>query len=258
MFKQTILSENRSYWTGRAAGYSAVNQLELSTAQRQTWSDCLSGEIARHFLDRAPESLRVLEVGTGPGFFAILLCELGYDVTAIDLTPAMLEEAKKNAGALAGRIRWMEGNAQALAFSDSSFDIVISRNLTWNLPQPELAYAEWARVLKTGGLLLNFDANWYAYLFDDAARAAYDRDRVNSAAQGVSDQNVGDNFDVMEDIARRLPLSGKRRPAWDLRILRQLGLDAQADGRIWQRVWSAEEKLNFSSTPLFLVRAQRG
>ena len=255
MSQQTILSENKSYWTGRAASYSEVNQLELATQQRQKWSDCLHAEIARQFPGSASKSLRVLEVGTGPGFFAILLRELGYDVTAIDLTPAMLTEAKKNAGELAGKIRWMEMNAEALDFADASFDVVVSRNLTWNLPHPDKAYAEWARVLKPGGLLLNFDANWYAYLFDDEAQAAYDRDRANSAEQGVWDQNVGENFDVMEDIARRVPLSNIRRPEWDLALLQGLGLRAEADGQIWQHVWSEEEKLNFSSTPLFLVRA---
>ena len=255
--RDTILSENKSYWTGRAASYSEVNQLELATQQRQKWSACLHAEITRQFPDNAPDSLRVLEVGTGPGFFAILLREKSYDVTAIDLTPAMLTEAKKNAGELAGKIRWMKMNAEALDFADASFDVVVSRNLTWNLPHPDKAYAEWARVLKPGGLLLNFDANWYAYLFDDEAQAAYDRDRVNSAERGVWDQNVGENFDVMEDIARRVPLSSIRRPDWDLVQLRGLGLQAEADEQTWQRIWSEEEKLNFSSTPLFLVRAKK-
>ena len=214
--RQTILSENKAYWTDRASGYSEVNQVELETDQRKKWSDCLHGEIVQHFPGIAAAQLRVLEIGTGPGFFAILLCELGYDVTAIDLTPAMLDEAKKNAGDMADSIRFMEMNAEALDFEDASFDVVISRNLTWNLPHPDAAYAEWARVLRPGGLLLNFDANWYAYLFDEKAQAAYDQDRINSAEQGVWDQNVGENFDVMEDIARRVPLSSIRRPAWDV------------------------------------------
>ena len=219
--RQTILSENKAYWTDRASGYSEVNQVELETDQRKKWSDCLHGEIVQHFPGIAAAQLRVLEIGTGPGFFAILLCELGYDVTAIDLTPAMLD-------------------------------------LTWNLPHPDAAYAEWARVLRPGGLLLNFDANWYAYLFDEKAQAAYNQDRINSAEQGVWDQNVGENFDVMEDIARRVPLSSIRRPAWDLTQLHGLGLHARADEQIWQQVWSEEEKLNFSSTPLFLVSAIKG
>ena len=255
MADKTILSENKAYWTGRASGYSEVNQAELETEQRKKWRDCLQAEIARQFPGIAASQLHILEVGTGPGFFAILLCELGYDVTAIDLTPAMLEEAKKNAGSMSGSIRFMEMNAEALDFEDASFDVVISRNLTWNLPHPNAAYAEWVRVLRPGGLLLNFDANWYAYLFDEKAQAAYDQDRINSAEWGVWDQNVGENFDVMEDIARRVPLSSIRRPAWDLAELRSLGLHARADERIWQRVWSEEEKLNFSSTPLFMVRA---
>ena len=253
-----ILSENKAYWTGRASGYSEVNQAELETEQRKKWRDCLQTEISRQFPGIAASQLRILEAGTGPGFFAILLCELGYDVTAIDLTPAMLEEAKKNAGGMADSIRFMEMNAEALTFEDAAFDVVVSRNLTWNLPHPETAYAEWVRVLKPGGLLLNFDANWYAYLFDEKAQAAYDQDRINSAEQGVWDQNVGENFDVMEEIARRVPLSSIRRPAWDLSVLRFLGLHAQAEEAVWRRVWSEEEKLNFSSTPLFLVRAVKG
>ena len=45
--RDTILEENREYWTGRASGYSEVNRLELSTAQRQKWKDCLRAELAR-------------------------------------------------------------------------------------------------------------------------------------------------------------------------------------------------------------------
>ena len=258
--QDTILEENREYWTGRASGYSEVNKLELSTAQRQRWKDCLGEELTRPFPDRPLAGLHVLEVGTGPGFFAILLRELGCAVTAIDLTPAMLAEAKENAGSLADEIRFMEMNAEALSFADESFDAVLSRNLTWNLPHPARAYAEWARVLKKGGLLLNFDANWYAYLFDEGAQAAYDRDRANSAERGVWDQNVGaegENFDVMEDIARRVPLSGIRRPAWDLEQLTALGLSCEADEAVWRRVWSEEEKISFASTPLFLVRGRK-
>ena len=256
----TILAENKAYWTGRAPGYSEVNRLELATGQRQRWRECLRGELARQFPGRPAADLHVLEVGTGPGFFAILLRELGCDVTAVDLAPAMLREAKENAGRLADSIRFMEMNAEALTFADGSFDAVISRNLTWNLPHPDRAYAEWARVLRSGGLLLNFDANWYAYLFDEAAQAAYDRDRVNSAERGIWDQNVGDvgeAFDVMEDIARRVPLSSVRRPAWDLERLSALGLRCEAETDVWRRVWSEEEKISFASTPLFLVRGAK-
>lgn len=253
----SILSENKAYWTGRAEGYSKVNQEELSTDQHRKWQECIRERISAQFPGKAPSKIRVLEVGTGPGFFAILLSEMGYDVTAIDLTPAMLAEARKNAGEAARRICFLEMNAEELTFADSAFDVVISRNLTWNLPHPKKAYAEWSRVLKKGGLLLNFDANWYSYLFDEGAQAAYEADRAHSADLGIADQNVGENFDVMEGIARRIPLSGIRRPAWDLNVLSGLGMTPRGDEQIWQQVWSENEKVNFSSTPMFLVHAAK-
>lgn len=254
---KTILNENKAYWSQRAGGYSEVNRLELGSRQRARWRAELCGQIAAHFPGRAPESLRVLDVGTGPGFFAILLAEAGYRVTAIDLTPEMLAEARRNAGALAARIDFREMNAEETAFPDGAFDVIVTRNLTWNLPHPEKACREWARLLRRGGLLLNFDANWYGYLFDADKRAAFAADRDNSAAQGIGDQNVGENFDVMEDIARRVPLSNTLRPQWDIETLTALGLTVSADEGVWERVWSAEEKINFASTPLFLVAAAK-
>lgn len=255
---KTILSENKDYWTGRASGYSELNQEELRTSQREVWRRELKAHIERQFPDREASSIRVLEIGTGPGFFAILLCELGYDVTAVDLTPAMLSEARKNAGVLANQIKFLEMNAEDLFFLDHSFDVILSRNLTWNLPHPEAAYREWKRVLKPGGLLLNFDANWYHYLYDSEARAGYDADRTASEECGIEDRNIGHNFEIMEQIALRIPLSNVMRPAWDRAVLSKLGMEVSTDVQAWDRVWSAEEKINFASTPMFLVHAVAG
>ncbi len=253
----SIIKENKSYWTGRADGYSKVNQEELSSGQKNLWKTCLTNEIRAHFPDQESSDLHVLDIGTGPGFFSILLAEAGFLVTAVDLTPAMLAEARRNAGPLADEIRFMEMNAEQLSFEDHSFDVVISRNLTWNLPHPETAYTEWTRVLKPNGLLLNFDANWYHYLFDEKARAAYDLDRFNTKNAGMKDGNIGKNFDVMERIASKIPLSRINRPLWDMQCLGSQGMSVEADESIWQRVWSPEERMNYSSTPLFMIRAKK-
>lgn len=251
----TILHENRIYWTGRSVTYSQQNRDELTDGHRSTWRSVITEQIQNRFPNKAAEELRILEVGTGPGFFAIILAEAGYQVTAIDLTPAMLEEAKRNAGALADKINFQEMNAEELTFPDSSFDVIVTRNLTWNLPHTQKAYAEWRRVLKPGGLLLNFDANWYNYLFFDEDKQGYESDRRNAAAADVNDLNVGTNYDVMEDIARRIPLSAVKRPEWDLNVLSQLGMNVTADRNIWKRVWSRDEQLSFASTPMFMLRA---
>ena len=37
-------------------------------------------------------------------------------------------------------------DAENLSFDTNTFDIVVARNVTWNLPHPDKAYAEWLRV----------------------------------------------------------------------------------------------------------------
>lgn len=254
---ETILNENKAYWTQRSKTYSEENQAELNDRHKAVWSSVITGQIARHFPDREKESLHILEVGTGPGFFAIILAEAGYHVTAIDLTPSMLLEAKKNAGHLAESIDFREMNAEELSFPDGCFDVIVTRNLTWNLPHAEKAYSQWCRVLNQGGLLLNFDANWYNYLFYDDARAGYTQDRENTSANGFVDLNIGENYDKMENIARRLHLSSETRPEWDCRILSRLGMTVTVDKKVWETVWSEQEKHSFSSTPMFMISATR-
>ena len=249
--------ENIHYWTNRTKGYSGVNQEELATSQRLVWRNVISERIQARFPGKAPEEICVLDVGTGPGFFAIILAELGYAVTAVDYTATMLEAAKQNAGLLAEKITFLQMNAEELTFPDSSFDILVTRNLTWNLHHPKKAYGEWCRVLKTGGELLNFDANWYSYLHDEDARKGHLQDRENIANSDVGDETAGTDVVAMEAIALQAPLSAQRRPEWDIAVLHGLGMEVRADGEIWKQVWTREERINNASTPMFLVEAQK-
>ena len=77
-------------------------------------------------------------------------------------------------------------DAQDLTFEDDTFDVVLSRNLTWNLEHPDRAYAEWLRVLRPGGVLLNFDANWHAHLFDPELARLYAEDAQTLRAMGYA------------------------------------------------------------------------
>lgn len=249
--------KNIAYWTERAPSYSGVNQEELATNQREVWSRALDTRIRQHFPHRNREEIRVLDVGTGPGFFAILLAQLGYQVTAVDYTRAMLDQARANAGDLGKHISFFCMNAQQLAFPDHSFDVIVSRNLTWNLPAPGEAYAQWSRVLKPQGLLLNFDANWYRYLYDDQARQGHLMDRTNVRESQAADDTAGTDVASMEEIARQAPLSALCRPSWDLETLQGLGLKAGADEEIWRQVWTENEWINNASTPMFLVYATK-
>ena len=97
--------ENIAYWTNRAPGYSEVNKEELAGEQRRVWGLVLAENILKHCPGRKPEDIKVLDVGTGPGFFAIILAEMGFSVTAVDYTARMLAEARHNAGFLARKIQ---------------------------------------------------------------------------------------------------------------------------------------------------------
>ena len=149
-------------------------------------------------------------------------------------------------------------NAEELTFPSKSFDVIVSRNLTWNLPHPQKAYTHWVRVLKDGGLLLNFDANWYHYLHDEEAKLAHLTDRANIAASDVEDECAGTNVDAMEAIARQTPLSALSRPKWDKEILSSLHMQVKTYANIWQRVWTRQERINNASTPMFMVESKKG
>lgn len=144
------------YWTIRSHDFGAVRKNELGSIMGRRWQEELEARLPQG------SPLNILDVGTGTGFFAILMAQLGHKVTGIDLTPAMLEEAAAMAAGLGLDIAFRHMDAQQLDFPDGTFDVVLSRNLTWTLPEPEKAYAEWHRVLKPGGLLLNFDADYAA------------------------------------------------------------------------------------------------
>lgn len=251
---ETLLHEIKEYWTTRTEGYSEVNQKELEGTQKEAWLSVLTEQFPEGDKDR----IRILDVGCGPGFFPRILAEAGYWVTAVDYTPQMLKKAAENAGMYRKRITFLRMDAQNLEFPDGTFDVVISRNLTWNLEHPEQAYREWHRVLRPGGILLNFDANWYGYLYDEEKREAYEQDRKNVESQSLEDHYLCTDIDAMERIARKVPLSHITRPQWDTEVMEETGFEEISwDTDVWKRVWSEEERLNYASTPMFMVTGRK-
>ena len=122
------------YWTKRAPGFKSLRREELQSEKMRQWQE----EICRHLPTEKP--LKILDIGCGAGFFSILLAAKGYDVTGIDLTESMIEEAVSLAAEEKSNARFQVMDAEKLAFPDETFDVVVSRNVTWNLPHPEKAY----------------------------------------------------------------------------------------------------------------------
>jgi phosphatidylethanolamine/phosphatidyl-N-methylethanolamine N-methyltransferase len=97
----------------------------------------------------------VLLMGIGSGL-DIPHLPAGHRYTGIDLTPAMLEKARRRA-AHRDDITLHEGDAMAMPYADASFDIVVMHLILAVVPEPQRALSEAARVLRPGGTILLLD-----------------------------------------------------------------------------------------------------
>lgn len=234
----------RHYWTLRSHDFGTVRKNELENEMGQKWLR----EIERLLPEK--DHLRILDVGTGTGFFAVLLAQTGHQVEGIDLTPAMLEEAKSLAAQRNLDIVFREMDAQALSYAEESFDVVLSRNLTWTLPEPEKAYREWFRVLKPGGWLLNFDADYAANVRSHSMQNCKVAPDSPYGHIGMTDalQQENDEITLSMDI-------GQLRPAWDLCVLRRIGFsDCRTDVTVGQRILGT---LDLTHAPMFGIWARK-
>ena len=95
---------------------------------------------------------RVLELAAGTGIATSALARALPDshITATDLNPAMVSWAAQREP----RATWLEADAQALQFSDGSFDLVVCQFGVMFFPDKPAAFAEAARVMAPGGTLL--------------------------------------------------------------------------------------------------------
>ena len=101
----------------------------------------------------------VLDVACGPGILACALARQARHVVGIDITPAMIGQARarQQSEGLAN-LQWHVGDARALPFADGVFDLVTTRYSFHHMPQPALALAEMQRVCQPGGRIVVIDA----------------------------------------------------------------------------------------------------
>jgi arsenite methyltransferase len=106
-------------------------------------------------LGRLEPGKRVLDIGSGAGMdslIAALMVGPEGSVTGIDMTPEMIENARKGAAQVGlNHVTFVEGEAETLPFDDSSFDVVISNGVIDLIPDKDAVFGEIYRVLVPGG-----------------------------------------------------------------------------------------------------------
>lgn len=230
-----------AYWKERAYSFTELRAKELHSEKYALWKN----EILRHL--PAGEKLTVLDVGCGSGFFSILLAQNGHRVTGIDLTEDMIINAKKLALLEGVEVCFQVMDAEKLEFPSHNFDLVISRNLTWTLPHPEQAYKEWLRVLKPGGLLLNYDAEY--------AGSRTERLQVSNAHKDLPPELL----EQCRAIYNMLDISLVQRPKWDQLVLAKLNKClCQVDLQVGERIYKEQDEF-YIDVPMFgIVVNKRG
>ena len=140
-------------------------------------------------LTHATPDTRFLEPGIGTGRIALPLVQRGHHYTGVDLSPMMLAEFRRKLGGITNRPTLVLGDATSLPFKDSSFDVVLTSELLYHVPDWPRALAEIGRVLKPHA--------YYLYCYEEVERSATAEEldtRWRSLLAGRGFEPLWDNY----------------------------------------------------------------
>ncbi|WP_272943477.1 class I SAM-dependent methyltransferase [Paenibacillus sp. MER TA 81-3] len=247
-------TKNRSqqYWDESAEVYNDIVLDELNSFKAPAWRAIIEQHIG------SGSGLDVLDVGTGPGFFAILLSGMNHTVTAVDSSPLMLKQAQFNAFRAGAVAQFIQGDIGVLPFQEASFDVIISRNVTWTLPQPFATYDAWHRLLRPGGKIVIFDANWNKHLVDEEQRKQYMEDCETARRMGYGIELEESLEREGDEITSKLPLTFEHRPDWDVQSLEKIGYrEIVCNWGFDEAIYTESEKVLNRTTPMFSIVAEK-
>jgi len=139
----------REWWNNAEHDYDAIAAHGVhSETEKELWTEVITQLLG------AEQKLKILDMGTGTGFLALLLAEMGHDVIGADWAESKLDKAKEKMKRTGSVVNFVVEDAENLSFEAEQFDAVVSRHLIWTLANPASAFKEWARVTKSGGKVL--------------------------------------------------------------------------------------------------------
>jgi len=104
-------------------------------------------------------SLKVLDVGCGPGLFTEFIIEQGVEGQGVDIDPALVSAAKTRIDQRGGKGRFLVGRVEQLPYQDRVFDICVANSILEHASDWQATLEEVTRVLKPGGLLVFYTTN---------------------------------------------------------------------------------------------------
>jgi SAM-dependent methyltransferase/DNA-binding transcriptional ArsR family regulator len=176
------------------------------------------------FPDR--KKLRIADIGTGAGFMAISLAQLGHEVTATDISGRMLEEARKNAELYGVDVDLVMDDIEHTQLPKGSFDLVVLRDVVYNVTDTEGVSATVVDLLRPGGITDIIDGNYFLHNHDDDynKRQEYHFLKERSAEYQKMEEMSDEDYRELEALVSDLDVNRTCRPYGDLNLLTRLGL----------------------------------
>lgn len=171
-YRGSVLENEKRLWNKGSISTLEFDYIKILSYKKEILKNLILRNIS------TKNTLKILDIETGKGFFAMIMAEEGHDVTAIDSTAHIVNEVKVNSSKYKMKIDFRIMDKNTLDFRDKTFDLIISSNITWDLQSPKSAFTEWKRVLKDDGTLVYFDSNWNLDL-SKANRPSLDKSILN-------------------------------------------------------------------------------
>ena len=189
----------REFWDRDSATYDHSASHSVSDPlEAAAWRAAL-----RRALPEPPAT--VLDVGAGTGSLSLLAAELGYRVTALDLSEGMLGKAREKADSTGFEMSFQVGSA--MSPPEGPFEAVMERHVLWTMPDPVGALRGWREVIAPGGRLVLFEGVWGSRA--PAARAKHVLADVARRVMGFADHH---HAPYPDEVLAALPMARMPSP----------------------------------------------
>jgi len=234
----SIRDEIREFWSERAATFDqSVGHEIFSEAERRGWHRL----ILKHLGEGAGRPL--LDLACGTAVVSHLMHDMGFKVTGLDWSEAMLAQARAKAQARGTDIRFIMRDAETTGEPDASYDAITNRHLVWTLVDVPAAFAEWHRLLRPGGQVLIVDGNFGRRSWVSRLHGAIDKALGRPPARGMMDPKMAERHKRIRD---QVYFSAEMPAQAVVDLLAAAGfVDIAVDRNLWDIHWAQARKAGF-------------